>query len=81
MRAFSFLVLTCVLLTACSGGDGSWFGGGTAGGPDETSVVPVQPLVIPSTLALPTPTPGGTNRSDPTAADIAARAAAAQNGG
>ncbi len=80
MRAFSFSVLACVFLTACSGGLGSWFGGESGGGPDETSVVPVQPLVIPPTRALPTPTPGGTNRSDPTPAAIAARVAAQNDG-
>ncbi|SMY08998.1 DUF3035 domain-containing protein [Flavimaricola marinus] len=32
--------------------------------PAEYLVVPANPLVIPSTLTLPPPTPGGTNRAD-----------------
>ncbi|MBT8413153.1 MAG: DUF3035 domain-containing protein [Boseongicola sp.] len=36
-------------------------------GPDEFAVLPTEPLVIPEDLAaLPTPTPGGNNRTDPT---------------
>ena len=34
------------------------------GGPDEFAVVPSAPLTLPETAALPTPTPGGTNRTD-----------------
>lgn len=34
-------------------------------GPDDFSVIPLNPLVIPDTLDLPPPTPGGTNRTDP----------------
>lgn len=42
-------------------------------GPDEFAVVPSKPLEIPSDLAaLPEPTPGGVNRTDPTPeADVA----------
>lgn len=42
-------------------------------GPDEFSVLPSKPIVIPQDLAsLPQPTPGGTNRTDPTPeADVA----------
>jgi len=36
-------------------------------GPDEFGILPTKPLVIPeNTTALPTPTPGGSNLSDPT---------------
>ena len=36
-------------------------------GPDEFAVLPTEPIVIPDDLAaLPTPTPGGSNRTDPT---------------
>lgn len=35
------------------------------GGPDEFAVIPVGPLEIPDQLTLPTPTPGGSNRTDP----------------
>lgn len=38
----------------------------SAGGPDEFSVLPVAPLILPSDLNnLPTPTPGGSNITDP----------------
>ena len=42
-------------------------------GPDEFAVLPVKPLELPEDLALlPEPTPGGTNRTDPTpSADVA----------
>lgn len=42
-------------------------------GPDEFSVLPTKPLTIPEDLtALPQPTPGGTNITDPTPeADVA----------
>lgn len=37
-----------------------------AGGPDEFSVLPVRPLVLPENFSeLPVPTPGSTNLSDP----------------
>lgn len=36
-------------------------------GPDEFAVLPAKPLEMPETLAaLPAPTPGGVNRTDPT---------------
>jgi hypothetical protein len=36
-------------------------------GPDEFAILPSKPLTIPENLAeLPPPTPGGTNRTDPT---------------
>ena len=39
----------------------------TSDGPDEFSVLPAEPLVLPSDLAaLPPPTPGQANRTDPT---------------
>ncbi|NDV02682.1 DUF3035 domain-containing protein [Pseudoroseicyclus tamaricis] len=34
-------------------------------GPDEFSVLPTQPLVIPEVATLPPPTPGAANRTDP----------------
>ena len=45
----------------------------TGEGPDEFAVLPTKPLVLPEDLAaLPTPTPGGTNLTDPTPeADVA----------
>ncbi len=47
----------------------------TKPGPDEFAILPTKPLQMPASLAeLPTPTPGGSNLSDPTpeAAAIAA---------
>ena len=35
-------------------------------GPDEFGVVPPRPLEMPASAALPTPTPGGSNRAEPT---------------
>ncbi len=41
-------------------------------GPDEFAIVPPKPLEMPADLrALPEPTPGGTNRTDPTPLDDA----------
>ncbi|SPF79896.1 DUF3035 domain-containing protein [Pseudoprimorskyibacter insulae] len=34
--------------------------------PEEFSILPVKPLQMPETTALPTPTPGGANLTDPT---------------
>ena len=57
------LILT---LAACVGGDrGLRDLRNTGNGPDEFQVLPVAPLAMPPTSALPTPTPGGGNRADP----------------
>lgn len=86
MRAISFSVLALFLITACGNTDrplrdlrsGS-------GGPDEFAVIPFDPLETPQTRTLPTPTPGGANRADPTPNADAIRAlggsAAAQTAG
>ena len=67
-----------VLLTACSR-DGEppqlfFLGSARGQGPDEFSILPTKPLEQPEDYAsLPEPTPGGTNRTDPTAeADMVA---------
>lgn len=73
MRALSLSVLAFVSLAACSNSEGSFLSSGTIGGPDPTTVVPRQPLQTPPSFTLPQPTPGGTNRSDPTAEALAAR--------
>ncbi|WP_136683256.1 DUF3035 domain-containing protein [Falsirhodobacter xinxiangensis] len=54
-------------LAACGGGDPQLMRVRSDGnGPDAFSVVPSKPLEMPQTLAdLPTPTPGGANRTDP----------------
>lgn len=64
------LILTfgmIVMLAACSGDRGLRDLRSNGGGPDEFRVLPVQPLVFPTDASnLPTPTPGGTNLTDPT---------------
>lgn len=61
---FAAMMLT---LSACAGGDrGLRDLRSNGGGPDEFSVLPMAPLVMPSDVTnLPTPTPGGSNLSDP----------------
>lgn len=75
MRALTFLVLALSLMAACGNTDRPLRDlRSSSGGPDEFAVIPVGPLEIPQTLDLPTPTPGGTNRTDltPNADAIAA---------
>jgi hypothetical protein len=56
-----------VLLAACgTGGDGLRNLDTDLAGPDEFSILPSRPIEIPDTLALPPPTPGGSNRTDQT---------------
>jgi len=67
MRAMIFSVLAMVLLAACGNTDRPLRDMRTTdGGPDEFSINPAAPLELPETLALVTPTPGGTNLADPT---------------
>ena len=62
----TFLALgLAALLAACAGGDGVRRLEAPGDGPDEFAVMPVRPLVMPATNALPVPTPGGTNLADP----------------
>ena len=50
-------------------------------GPDEFAILPPKPLDVPEDLAaLPAPTPGGTNRTDPTPLDDAIVALGGQPG-
>lgn len=66
MRAKIICGVALVLLAACGGTDRPLRDMRAAGGgPDAFSVVPVGPLEIPAQLTLPTPTPGGSNRTDP----------------
>jgi hypothetical protein len=66
MQVRLLLVPFAVLaLAACgAGGDGLRNLDTELTGPDEFSVLPSQPLVMPDTITLPPPTPGGTNRTD-----------------
>jgi hypothetical protein len=55
-----------LMLTACGGRSGLHDLGSVGQGPDEFSVLPTRPLEIPQSLsALPAPTPGGSNLTDP----------------
>lgn len=66
--ARSALALAGILtLAACGGGEPRLMKlRSTGNGPDAFSVVPQQPLEMPTVLSdLPTPTPGGANRTDP----------------
>lgn len=66
MRALSFSVLALTLVSACGNTDRPLRDlRSSGGGPDEFAVIPVGPLEIPGQLALPSPTPGGANRTDP----------------
>ena len=62
------LIGMLLTLAACAGGDrGLRDFRSASAGPDEFSVMPMAPLTLPSNLdALPPPTPGGTNITDPT---------------
>lgn len=60
------LTVAVMALAACDGGTPTLMNlRNTESGPDEFSVVPTRELELPTTAALPTPTPGGINRADP----------------
>ncbi|QMU58062.1 MAG: DUF3035 domain-containing protein [Boseongicola sp.] len=67
----AILITALIVLTACGGGkeeapDLLNIRQGSGDGPDEFAILPTKPLVLPSDMtALPTPTPGGSNRTDP----------------
>ncbi len=62
------LLAAALWLAACGGGEPRLMNlAGGQDGPDEFRILPTRPLEMPASLAeLPTPTPGGTNRVDPT---------------
>ncbi|MDG1376268.1 MAG: DUF3035 domain-containing protein [Yoonia sp.] len=67
MRKAILAILTLAALAACSSGKRPLHDMRSAsGGPDEFTVMPVGPLEIPEVFTLPVPTPGATNRVDPT---------------
>ena len=66
MRRFGILALV-VGLAGCGGDAGLYNLRSDDRGPDEFAVLPVKPLETPQDLAaLPAPTPGGANLTDPT---------------
>ncbi len=67
-RKTSLLVLLALGLAACSEADPSLMNiASNTGSPDEFAILPSKPLEIPTDLAaLPAPTPGGANLTDPT---------------
>jgi hypothetical protein len=67
MRKLVFSVVILSLMAACGAPDPD-FSNPLAiegGGPDASALRLNDPLVIPPTTALPTPTPGGSNLADP----------------
>ena len=66
MRAIA-LTMTMLWLAACSTDPHLMSNTGSGDGPDEFGIVPTKPLQMPEDLnALPSPTPGGSNITDPT---------------
>lgn len=68
MRAMRIVGMTALIaaLAACSGNKGLRTLNSSKDGPDEFRVLPVKPLQEPTSFtALPVPTPGGVNRTDP----------------
>ncbi|MBL4916962.1 DUF3035 domain-containing protein [Szabonella alba] len=68
--ALAFAALAMLGLAACSGGSDEprlMNLRSATNGPDEFAIIPPKPLEMPKDLAaLPAPTPGGTNLTDPT---------------
>jgi hypothetical protein len=74
---------TLTVLSACGSGDPELMNiRSETNGPDEFSILPAKPLEMPETLAsLPTPTPGGFSRTDPTPNEDAIIALGGRPGG
>jgi hypothetical protein len=70
MRAARAMIAGAAFLTlaACGDGEGNLYAlRSTSGGPDEFAILPTKPLEMPEDMAaLPPPTPGASNRVDPT---------------
>lgn len=65
MRAISFSLLALFMVAACSSNSGpAPEFGAVEPNSNDFVVTPADPLVIPNTLTLPTPTQGGVNRAD-----------------
>ncbi|MGI9393085.1 MAG: DUF3035 domain-containing protein [Boseongicola sp.] len=75
LRFLGFALIGLIFASACSRGDPELLNlrQPRSAGPDEFAVLPSKSLELPEDLAvLPDPTPGGSNRSDPTPeADVA----------
>lgn len=82
-RGTAIIALMAVLgLSACGSGEPRLMNLRTGEGPDEFAIVPPKPLAMPESLAeLPTPTPGGANRTDRTPEADAIVALGGQPGG
>ncbi|MEM1064440.1 MAG: DUF3035 domain-containing protein [Pseudomonadota bacterium] len=67
-RRLLLLACVAVLAAGCGRGDGPRLLNLEANndGPDEFAILPTKPLETPPDTSLPTPTPGGVNRTDPT---------------
>jgi hypothetical protein len=66
-------VVAVLVLSACGNGTPELMNLRTGEGPDEFGIVPPKPLAMPESLNdLPTPTPGGGNRTDRRPEDEAA---------
>lgn len=65
-KAMRWMILAAIATGALAGcaGDRGLHQLSAGNGPDEFSVMPSLPLVIPETLALPEPTTGASNRAD-----------------
>jgi hypothetical protein len=67
-RIIGAMLGTALLLAACGGADEPILMNvrSSTNGPDEFAILPPKPLEMPDSLAaLPEPTPGGLNRTDP----------------
>ncbi len=66
MRGAKIALMTLVVVAACSRAPNSVDKDAINQGPDEFSILPARPLEMPQNYsALPAPTPGGTNITDP----------------
>jgi len=70
MTRLTLAIAMLVALVGCGGGDADPnllnIRQPRSEGPDEFAVLPTKPLEMPADRSLPPPTPGGTNRTDPT---------------
>ncbi len=82
MRRIILTATMVLTLASCSGDGGLRPPLGRTDGPDEFLVLPTRPLDIPQNLAaLPAPTPGGANLTDPNPKGDAVVALGGQPGG